>query len=315
LKEDGSESMVVNGIIIINKPSGISSHRVVEMIRKIFPGIKVGHSGTLDPMAEGVLPICLGKATRVAEYITELPKTYRAGIVLGITTDTEDATGEIIQTKTIPSLYTEDVEAILKKFTGKIEQLAPLYSAVKHKGKPFYYWTRQGVEVPPRVRTAHIYWIKLINFNLQNKPHLVLEIGCSKGTYIRTLAADIGKAIGCGAHLSDLTRTVVGPYSIEGAYKVEEIADLAGPNSYQPFLHNTDSALQHYPRITLPDTLIAALKKGQVVDIDDKDLLNSLSDSKLITIYDQQGRFKVLGGLAELENRKGLKTIKYLGDS
>lgn len=305
----------MNGIIIINKPSGISSHRVVEMVRKIFPGIKVGHSGTLDPMAEGVLPICLGKATRVAEYITELPKTYRAGIVLGITTDTEDATGEIIQIKTIPSLDIEGIEAILKKFTGNIEQLAPLYSAVKHKGKPLYYWTRQGVEVPRRVRTAHIYRINLLNFDLQKKPHLVLEIKCSKGTYIRTLAADIGQAIGCGGHLSALTRTMVGPYNIDCAYKLEEIADLAGSNSYQAFLHSIDSALQHYSRIALPDELIGALKNGQVVGIDDKDLLKSLSESKLIAIYDQQGSFKVLGGLEESESRKGLKTIKYLGDS
>lgn len=305
----------MNGIIIINKPSGISSHRVVELVRKAFPGLKVGHSGTLDPMAEGVLPVCLGKATRVAEYITELPKTYRAGIVLGSVTDTEDATGAVIQAKPLPHLDQEDVEAVLEKFTGPIEQVPPLFSAVKYKGKPLYYWTRQGVEVPRKLRKAYIYRLALLNFSLQKEPHLVLDIKCSKGTYIRTLAADIGKAIGCGAHLSELTRTAVGPYTIDVAYKLEEITYPADPDKGHICLHGIDSALQHYPKVTLADDQITALKQGQFLSCDEIALTDAASDKKLVVIYDQQGRLKALGGFVESENKNIFKTIKYLGDS
>jgi tRNA pseudouridine55 synthase len=304
----------VDGIIVVNKPEGFSSHQVVYEIRKIFPGIKAGHSGTLDPMATGVLPVCLGKATRIVEYLIELPKVYRAAVVFGKTTDTEDATGTVIEEAAVPCLKRKEIESVLKKFIGKIEQTAPLYSAVKHRGKPFYYWTRRGESVPQRIRSAEIYSINLLEYNCEQEPHLVFEVNCSKGTYIRTLAADIGKTIGCGAHLSSLIRNSVGPYKLEQALSLEEVATKAMQGLYKEFLLGMDTALAHFEKLRLADWQIKALKNGQIVIPEKQDLLEQITGKTPISIYNDQGIFKAIAGRVKNEDGVGLKTIKYLAE-
>ena len=299
-------------IVNINKANGVSSHGVVQVVRRLFSHIKAGHSGTLDPMATGVLPVCLGRGTRVVEYMIELPKVYRASVVLGKTTDTEDATGATLETKDIPMLERDQVEEILRNFTGRIEQLPPLYSAVKYKGKPLYKWTRLGEEVPRKVRTALIYSIKMLEFNLSREPHLVFDVECSRGTYIRTLAADLGKKIGCGAHLSGLTRLAVGPYMIEHAYNIEELASLASAGCIETAIQPIDSALIQLPQIVLNSNQIEALKQGKLIEYDYFEDLEQINADSPIRVYDQQDVFKAIACIINKDDTRLLKTVKYL---
>jgi tRNA pseudouridine55 synthase len=302
----------VDGIVNVNKAYGASSHGVVQAVRRLFSHIKAGHSGTLDPMATGVLPVCLGRATRVVEYMIELPKAYHASVVFGKTTDTEDATGTTLEVNAVPMLERGQVEEILSSFTGRIEQLPPLYSAVKYKGKPLYKWTRLGEEVPRKVRTALIYSIQVSEFDLSREPHLVFDVECSRGTYIRTLAADLGKKIGCGAHLSSLTRLAVGPYKLENAYTIEELADLANSGFLETAIQPIDSALVQLPQLALNSDQVEALKQGKLIEFDQFEDLEQIKADAPIRIYDQQGVFKAIGCIVNKDNNRRLKTVKYL---
>lgn len=304
----------MNGIIVVNKSGGITSHRVVQLIRKLFPGVKAGHTGTLDPMATGVLPVCLGRATRVSEYIIELPKNYRAEIILGKTSDTEDATGHIVDVAHVPRLDREEVLEILGGFTGNIEQIPPLYSAVKHHGKPLYYWTRQGETISRKIRTIKIYDIDLLEYNPVREPHLVLDVHCSKGTYIRTLAADIGKKIGCGAYLSRLSRLAVGPFLLEEALTLEEIKTFLELGRYGQVIREMDAALMHFPQLSLDQNQVEALRHGKILIAEEQGLLDRIKSDSPIRIYDQSGVFKALALRVKVNDRLGLKTAKYLAD-
>jgi tRNA pseudouridine55 synthase len=302
----------VDGIVNVNKAYGVSSHGVVQEVRRLFSHIKAGHSGTLDPMATGVLPVCLGRATRVVEYMIELPKIYHASVVFGKTTDTEDATGKTLETKAVPMLERAQVEEILSSFIGKIEQLPPLYSAVKYKGKPLYKWTRLGEEVPRKVRTALIYDIQVSEFDLNREPHLVFDVECSRGTYVRTLAADLGAKIGCGAHLSALTRLAVGPFKQENAYTIEDLENLAKAGYLETAVQPIDSALVQLPHITLNSNQIEDLKQGKLVEYDQFEYLEHTKTDAPIRVYDQQGAFKAIACIVNKDNIRLLKTVKYL---
>jgi tRNA pseudouridine55 synthase len=306
----------VNGIIIVDKREGVTSHSVVSEIRKIFPNTKAGHSGTLDPMATGVLPVCLGKATRIAEYLIELPKTYRAAVTLGKTTDTGDATGDITAEKAVPHLARKEIEELLiKKFQGTIEQCVPIYSAVKHRGKPFYFWTRRGEKVPDRKRPVEIYSISLLELDNKHAPHLILDVKCSKGTYIRTLAEDIGKEIGCGGYLSSLVRCSVGPYELKEAMKIEEIKAKAKTSSgCTDFMKSMDTALMNLPKLNLDDLQVNSLKQGRIVFLDEPDMIKDVEELSPVRIYDQCGRFKAIACPVSKEGINGLKTVKYLAE-
>ena len=302
----------MDGIILIDKPKDLTSHQVVSRIRKLFPGVKAGHTGTLDPMATGVLPICLGKATRVAEYIIELPKKYQAGITFGLVSDTEDITGkiEIQENATMPAI--EQVKGIIDYFTGDIEQTPPYYSAVKYKGKPMYRWIRQGKQVPRKKRLIKIYDMKLINYDIKNEPHLTLEISCSKGTYIRTLAADIGKKAGCGAVLSELRRLRVGPYGVENASTLDELEQISKAGKCEKLLQPIDSALSHIASLNLDDKQIEGLKNGKIVPIDESEHRDLDNSGKIIRFYDLKGNFKGIASTVNDKGVTGLKTLKYL---
>ena len=302
----------MDGIIVVDKPKDITSHQVVSRIRKLFPGVKAGHTGTLDPMATGVLPICLGKATRVAEYVIELPKKYQAEIIFGKTSDTEDITGviEIKENVAIPT-YSE-IAKILDTFTGEIEQTPPYYSAVKYKGKPMYRWTRQGKKIPREKRKIQIYEIKIISFNQQAEPHLTLEISCSKGTYIRTLAADIGKIAGCGAVLSDLRRLAVGPFIITDSLTLIEIEAAKNTGFYEELVKPIDVALSQFPALELSDMQIESLKTGKIIMADSIEHNDFASLEGPLRFYDCYGNFKGLAAACNIDGNIGLKTLKYL---
>lgn len=301
----------MDGIIVINKLVGDSSNRAVQLVKKIFPGHRAGHTGTLDPMATGVLPICLGRATRLSEYIIELPKSYRAVVTLGKVSSTGDSEGDIIANPDIKLPDHRQIENYLQSFSGEIEQLPPYFSAVKHQGKPLYHWARQGKEVPRRVRKAFIYRIELIAYDIDSEPQLIFEVDCSKGTYIRTLVTDLGESAGCGAYLSGLVRTAVGPYQLDEALTTGQVAELAEKGRSKEVLWPMDSALQQFPAIRLDHQGVEALKNGQEIYLDETGFFSELPFNKPIRLYDRQGFFKALIKKFASGNKEGFKTLKF----
>ena len=238
----------ISGILNINKPSGMTSHDVVQCIRRTAGQRRVGHAGTLDPMATGVLLVCLGKATRVAEYLTNSRKRYRARAVLGVTTDTYDQEGKITSQNPCPDLKADDLEAILQQFTGHIQQIPPMYSAVKVGGRPLYHLARRGVSVERKARSVEIHDIRLLDWS---PPELFFEVECSKGTYIRSLAHDLGQSLGCGAYLVELVRLSSGAFRLEDAVSLEVAESSFTNGSWRQLLHPLDAALLAFQAVTL----------------------------------------------------------------
>lgn len=218
-----------DGVLLVDKPAAWTSHDVVAKVRAHFGFKKVGHCGTLDPMATGLLVLVLGRATRLSEKLTSDDKTYEGTILLGVTTNTEDADGEVIETKPVPPLTEADLLAVFQKFKGDIYQTPPMVSAIKHQGSPLYKLARKGIEVEREPRLVHIYDLRILATEL---PRINFRLDCSKGTYVRTLAADIGRQLGCGAHLSGLRRTAAGSFKLEQAHTLEQI--LAQPRAQLP---------------------------------------------------------------------------------
>lgn len=205
----------LNGIVVINKAKGVSSNKVLQQLKYLFNAQKAGHTGTLDPMATGVLPICFGRATKIAQYLLDADKEYIATIRLGIETDSGDTEGQIIaKNNNIPSLSHQLIEEVLTSFRGNISQIPPLYSAIKHNGQPLYKLAREGKSIEVKSRNINIYMLELLDFD---EDTLKVRVKCSKGTYIRSLAIDIGKKLGCGGHLIALQRTQSGPFKLAQA--------------------------------------------------------------------------------------------------
>jgi len=210
----------MDGIILINKPKGPSSFRIVSRVRKLIGGGKVGHGGTLDPLATGVLVLLIGKATKKSATLLTSDKEYTAKIRLGITTDTFDAEGIVVREEEVPEFSRKEVEMIVSSFQGEILQTPPPHSALKQKGKKLYELARKGVKVEPKPRMVKIHRIKMVDYDV---PWLTLEVECSKGTYIRALARDIGERLGCGAHLAELARTRVARFRLSDCISPEEL--------------------------------------------------------------------------------------------
>jgi tRNA pseudouridine55 synthase len=253
----------VNGLINVLKPPGITSHALVLNLRRLFRMQKIGHTGTLDPGAAGVLPICVGQGTRVAEYLVNKPKSYRAEMTFGITTETHDAGGKVL--KRLPGVRLERarVEEVLQDFIGEIKQVPPMTSALHYRGKRLYKLAREGKTVDRRARKVHIYEIKLIRFDGELPyPRLLCDITCSKGTYVRSLCADIGEKLGCGAFLSFLVRTASGPFQLSGSYTLEEIKDRYERQDFS-FLLPIDYALEEFPALIVKEKAVPHVLNGQ----------------------------------------------------
>ncbi|HIP86983.1 MAG TPA: tRNA pseudouridine(55) synthase TruB [Anaerolineales bacterium] len=247
----------MDGILNLDKPKGITSHDVVERVRAVAGQRRVGHAGTLDPMATGVLLVCLGRATRLAEYLMASPKTYRARIRLGITTDTYDAEGQVTEERPVEATRS-DVEAALGRFRGRILQVPPMFSAIKRKGQPLYRLARQGITVEREPRPVEIYELRLTAWE---PPDLTLEVTCSPGTYIRSLAHDLGQALGCGAHLAGLVRLASGDFRLEDAVPLEELTPERLPEVMLP----PDAALRRYPAFHLDQEAARAVRSGRAI--------------------------------------------------
>jgi tRNA pseudouridine55 synthase len=251
----------MNGILIVNKPAGWTSFDVVAKVRRLTGIRRVGHSGTLDPLATGVLVICLGQAVRITEYIVGHAKAYRATITLGVETDTYDAHGQVVATQPVEVSEAELRDA-LKAFTGVIQQVPPMYSAIKRAGQQLYKLARQGVEVERAPRTVTIHSIDLIAFA---PPNLTIDVRCSSGTYIRSLAHDLGAKLGCGAHLSALTRTAVGRFELAQAVSIETLEQAAAVGSLVDWLRPIDLALTELASVTLSESDAARVRHGMAV--------------------------------------------------
>jgi tRNA pseudouridine55 synthase len=212
----------VDGVLLLDKPSGISSNGALGRVKRLYNPEKAGHTGTLDPLASGLLPICLGTATRFAQFLLDAPKRYTATVRFGITTTTQDADGDVVDSR--PVAFDRDaLIALLPRFSARQMQTPPAHSALKHAGKPYYHYARQGIEIP---RVAREVWIHRLDLVAWNPPEATLDVECSKGTYIRALAADIGEALGCGAHLAALRRTASGGFGIADAVTLEALEAL-----------------------------------------------------------------------------------------
>lgn len=246
----------MDGILNLLKPPGMTSHDVVSAVRRALGIRKVGHTGTLDPGVAGVLPICVGKATRLAEYVAGEDKAYRAEITFGVTTDTQDSFGEVIDERDASRLGRGDLAYVLTRFQGEIRQVPPMVSAVKVGGKRLYELARQGVEVEREARPVQIDRLQLLDFRPGPRPIAFVDVVCSKGTYIRTLAADIGEALGVGAHMSYLVRTRSGPFTLGEAATLEELAAGEAP------ILSPAAALGMMPRVTVTGAAAQRLQHG-----------------------------------------------------
>lgn len=248
----------MNGIFNVDKPAGMTSHDVVAVVRKISGESRVGHAGTLDPMATGVLLVCIGQATRVVEYLTDHDKKYHARIRLGIETDTYDATGTVVAEKQV-SVTVDQIKEALAGFSGRISQHPPAYSAIKQNGVPLYKLARQGIDVETEPREVEIYSILLTAFT---PPDLEIDIHCSKGTYVRSLAHDLGAKLGCGAHLSALTRTASGQFTLENAIALDRLKDAFANHFAEQFLNPIDEALLQFEAIVVEPGIVKRIQQG-----------------------------------------------------
>ncbi|QWD90036.1 tRNA pseudouridine(55) synthase TruB [Polynucleobacter sp. MWH-Braz-FAM2G] len=257
----------IDGVVLLDKPAGMSSQGAVTAIKRAFNADKAGHTGTLDPMATGLLPICLGEATKYSQDLLEADKTYIARVKFGSRTDTGDAEGVIIEELPLPVLASDAeikaaLDALLPKFTGAISQVPPMYSALKRDGKPLYEYARAGLELERTPRDIIIHSIRWTDIAW---PEATLEVSCSKGTYIRVLAEDLGNALGCGAHLVGLRRTEVGHLNLEQSFTIESIQ--SGLQNSSDFILPVDALLQTLPHLTVDEQQAKRLEMGQRVPL------------------------------------------------
>lgn len=251
---------VMNGIIVINKPLGRTSHDMVYFARRLTGVKKVGHTGTLDPDASGVLPVCIGSATKVADMLTLSDKRYRAELVLGMTTDTQDASGGVL-TECAVNVSAEEIEKAVKSFEGDIEQIPPMYSAIKQNGKKLYELARKGIEVERKKRRITIREINIEEIKLE-EGRVKIDVLCSKGTYIRTLCYDIGMKLGVGAYMNTLQRTVTGPFTISDSYTTEELTKMKEAGTLETAIIPTDAVFGDYPEIILNEKQERSITNG-----------------------------------------------------
>lgn len=249
----------MDGILNINKPQGETSFGVVAMVKRLSGERRVGHAGTLDPAATGVLPICLGQGTRVIEFLVDTTKVYRAQIELGVATDTYDASGKIIQKGDPSGISQAQLESALTSFCGLIQQTPPMYSAVKHHGKRLYQLARAGIEVERRSRLIRIHLVELVDWQ---PPVVTIEVVCGKGTYIRSLAHDLGQALGCGANLKRLTRLRCGLFDIKDAVSMPQLEHAFRYGYWQHFVHPIDTVLLNWTAMVVSDATERTIKNG-----------------------------------------------------
>lgn len=285
----------MDAILNVDKPLHWTSHDVVAKVRKILRVRKVGHTGTLDPQATGVLLLCIGKATKLTSLLTEEEKEYVSTVHLGVLTDTMDSSGKVLEERDDVELSEEEVKAILESFVGEMEQVPPMFSAIKRGGRPLYKLARAGKIVERKPRRVHIREIELLGFS---PPFLTLRVVCSKGTYIRSLAADIGFRLGYGAHLKSLKRTRVGRFSLRDSLSLDRVEELAANAKIDPYLISMDQALEGYPEVQVNSNGARRVSHGNPVYREDLIAIpQGVVDGKMVRIQGPEGKLLAVGRL------------------
>lgn len=279
--------MMLEGVLNVDKPQGLTSHDVVSVVRRLAKLRRVGHAGTLDPLATGVLLLCLGRATRLVEYLMGQPKQYEAAVRLGQETNTYDAEGEVVAERPFNHISAADIANALTQFRGPIQQQPPMYSAIKKDGQPLYKFARKGQEVERPFRTVHLYHLELTAWE---PPFLHLALTCSSGTYVRSLAHDVGQLLGCGGHITALRRTAIGEFMVADAVPLEALT----PDTLPDYLRPPETAVRHLPPLQLNEADTRALQMGQPV------LRQSAHpDQPEIRIYDPNDEFIGIAALKD----------------
>lgn len=295
----------VDGIYILNKPNGLSSNQALQQVKRLFFAQKAGHTGNLDPMATGVLPICLGEATKFSQYLLDADKAYEATIEFGVQTTTGDIEGEVLETNDCSHITEGDVLAAIAKQTGEISQVPPMYSALKHNGQPLYKLARQGITVERKARDVTIYQLELVNFTEGPKAKADIFVRCSKGTYIRTLAEDIAAFLKVGAHLSRLHRTQAGQFTDKDMHELTELQALKADDSFEAMdgqLIAAENAVNHFPLVEVSETEGYYVRLGQAVHIGQAPI------SGLVRIKQSDGLFLGIGEVLD-DGRIGPKRL------
>ncbi|MBE7032253.1 MAG: tRNA pseudouridine(55) synthase TruB [Ruminococcaceae bacterium] len=280
----------MDGIVNVNKPLGITSHDVVYKLRRLLGIKKIGHTGTLDPDASGVLPMCVGKGTKIAEMLTATDKQYLAELTLGAFTDTQDASGEVLERFEV-SVTEDEIREKIAGFVGEIRQIPPMFSAIKVNGKKLYELAREGKTIEREARTVTIKNIEVQGIDLAAKTVTML-VDCSKGTYIRTLCNDIGAALGCGGYMSKLTRTKTGRFCIEDSFTLEQIEEMLERGD-TGFMVPVAEALPEYCRITLADKNAKKVRNGIKISVE------GLNEGETYRVFDESGEFLILAQQTE----------------
>ncbi len=282
----------VDGILLLDKPVGISSNAALQRAKRIFQANKAGHTGNLDVLASGVLPVCFGDATKVSSYLLNADKRYQTTGLLGTMTSTGDAEGEVLKSLPVPDISEAELRELLTAMIGRQEQVPPMYSALKHQGQPLYKLARKGIVIERKARTVEILDIQLLEFDGQQ---MSLDVRCTKGTYIRTLVEDIGTALASCATVTALRRTAASDYPIEDCVTLEQLQGLAEQGSEQldALLRPVDSVLEHLPALQLSEHTALLIKQGQSVE------LEQLPDSELLRLYEEDGQFLGIGQVRE----------------
>lgn len=301
---------MLHGILPVWKPKGYTSHDIVGRIRRIVGQKRVGHTGTLDPEVEGVLPVCLGQATRLVEYLQEQPKSYHGKMVLGVATDTEDHTGTLTELAEVVHIDTERVEAVFAGMVGEIEQIPPMYSAVKVAGKRLYQLAREGKVVERKPRKVTIHQLDLLSVELGTHPEIEFIVQCSKGTYIRTLCVDIGRQLGYPAHMSDLQRTGSGCFILEDCFTLEELEQTAKSQDWSEVLYSLDEVLGQFPVLIVENDLVQRIWDGWELMIE-----NYTGKSLLFRVYSEAGEFCALYRLEETGIARAEKVFREVNEN
>jgi tRNA pseudouridine55 synthase len=295
----------VDGVLVLDKPPGLSSNAALQRVKALFGAAKAGHTGSLDPLATGVLPICMGEATKLSQFLLDADKEYLTTIQLGVVTDTGDAAGQVVRTACTREVSASAVDVVLARFAGRQAQVPPMYSALKRNGVPLYALARKGQEVPREARTIWIHRMERVDFTPGEAARLTLRMRVSKGTYVRVIAEDIGAALGCGAHVAALHRTAAGGFTEQDAFTMERLESARNGESFgalDALLLAPVSVVSYLPELQLSDTECRALLQGQRV-------LAQASTAGLVRAADSRG---VFCGIAELSASGELRARRMM---
>ncbi len=302
----------VHGILLLDKPSGGSSNHALQRTKRLFDAQKAGHTGSLDPLATGMLPICFGEATKLSAFLLDADKGYETTMQLGVTTNSADADGEVLETREVPSdLSEEQFKAICQKFKGPLQQIPPMVSAIKIDGQRLYKLAREGIEVDRPARSIVIHDLQVLSFSGTTAR---LSVKCSKGTYIRSLVTDIGEAIGCGAHVAELRRTFVSPFEQHAMLPIDSLEAMATPTfeSLDELLLPLDAGLAHLAAVSISTEGLATFQRGQSPNCTLLSAAKAAGEG-LCRVYGEQGELVGLGELAESGEQVAPRRVLQMG--